>query len=215
MARKKAYHHGNLRQALIDAAFELIEEGGVPALTLREVARRVGVTHAAPKRHFADRGALVAALAEQGFRGLAAHVEAVRSSRQPRDSAERLRALGIAYIEYAIAHPAHLRVMFSPEIVDKSRYPDLQRAADAVHDMLHGGIEQAQRDGLLSRGDPNALAFAAWSMVHGCATLLIDGQARQTPVRTLIDLAVKTLHDGLDARAPKTVTRRASRRARR
>src|SRR5258706_529025 len=70
MRRKRAYHHGNLRQALIDAALELIEQRGVPALTLREVARRVGVTHAAPHRHFADRAALVAAVAEQGFRGL-------------------------------------------------------------------------------------------------------------------------------------------------
>src|SRR5438477_2745263 len=107
MGKKRPYHHGNLRQALIDGALELIEERGVPALTLREVARRVGVTHAAPKRHFADRSALVAALAEHGFRGLAAHVGLVRSSRRPRDSAERLRALGVAYIEYAIAHPAH------------------------------------------------------------------------------------------------------------
>lgn len=198
--RKKAYHHGNLRQALIDAAFELIEKRGVPALSLREVARRVGVTHAAPKRHFADRGSLVAALAEQGFRGLAAHVQAVRSSRRPRDSAEQLRALGVAYIEYAIAHPAHLRVMFSPEVADKTRYPELQRAADTVRDMLHGGIEKAQRESLVARGDPNLLAFAAWSMVHGCATLLIDGQARKTPVRRLIESAVRVLHDGLETR---------------
>jgi len=214
MTRKKAYHHGNLRQALIDAAFELIEERGVPALTLREVARRVGVTHAAPKRHFADRSALVATLAEHGFRGLAAHVESVRSSRQPRDSAERLRALGVAYIEYAIAHPAHLRVMFSPEVADKTRYPELQRAADVVHDMLHGGIETAQREGLVRRGDPNPLAFAAWSMVHGCATLLIDGQARRTPVRTLIESAVRTLHDGLEPRAAASVARTGRRAGR-
>jgi AcrR family transcriptional regulator len=214
MPRKKAYHHGNLRQALIDAAFELIVERGVPALTLREVARRVGVTHAAPKRHFADRSALVAALAEQGFRGLAAHVEAVRSSRQPRDSAEELRALGVAYIEYAVAHPAHLRVMFSPEVADKTRYPELQRAADAVHDMLHGGIEKAQREGSIVRGDPNPLAFAAWSMVHGCATLLIDGQARQTPPRTLIETAVRALHEGVEPREA-TSGRAGARRKRR
>src|SRR5438309_5059384 len=104
MGKKRPYHHGNLRQALIDAALELIEERGVAALTLREVARRVGVTHAAPQRHFADRGALVAALAEQGFRGLAAHVETVRATSRPKDSADQLRALGIAYIEYALDH---------------------------------------------------------------------------------------------------------------
>src|SRR5438128_9446581 len=212
MGKKRPYHHGNLRQALIDAALELIEERGVSALTLREVARQVGVTHAAPQRHFADRAALVAAVAEQGFRGLAAHVAAVRGS--ARTPAQRLRALGVAYIEYAIAHPAHLRVMFSPEVADKTRYQELQRAADAVHDMLHGGIEKAQREGLVRRGDPNALAFAAWSMVHGCATLLIDGQARRTPVRTLIESAVRTLHDGLESGAAVSAARTGRRAGR-
>src|SRR2546428_10887865 len=129
MGKKRPYHHGNLRQALIDAALELIEERGVPALTLREVARRVGVTHAAPQRHFAGRAALVAAVAEQGFRGLGAHVAAVRAS--ARTPAQQLRALGVAYVEYALAHPAHLRVMFSPEVADKSRHPQLAPPAQA------------------------------------------------------------------------------------
>src|SRR5437879_2813384 len=102
MGKKRPYHHGNLRQALVDAALELIEERGVSALTLREVARRVGVTHAAPQRHFADRAALVAAVAEEGFRGLGAHVAVVRAS--ARTPAQRLRALGVAYVEYALAH---------------------------------------------------------------------------------------------------------------
>src|SRR5437899_12248125 len=97
MGKKRPYHHGNLRQALIDAALELIEERGVSALTLREVARRVGVTHAAPQRHFADRAALVAAVAEQGFRGLAAHVAAGR--RSARTPAQRRRTLGRGYVE--------------------------------------------------------------------------------------------------------------------
>ena len=206
MGKKRPYHHGNLRQALIDAALELIEERGVSALTLREVARQVGVTHAAPQRHFADRAALVAAVAEQGFRGLAAHVAAVRGS--ARTPAQRLRALGVAYVEYALAHPAHLRVMFSPEVADKSRHPELAAAAQAVHGTLVEQIANGQRQGSVAAGDPDELSFAAWSMVHGCAVLLIDGQAMGRSKRTLIDAVVDRLYLGLGPREPSGKRRR-------
>jgi AcrR family transcriptional regulator len=196
--RKRPYHHGNLRQALIDAALELIEEQGVSALTLREVARRVGVTHAAPQRHFPDRAALVAAVAEQGFRGLGAHVSEVRAS--ARTPAQRLRAIGVAYVEYALAHPAHLRVMFSPEVADKSRHPELAAAAQAVHAALVDQIADAQRHGSVAPGDPDQLSFAAWSMVHGCAVLLIDGQAMGRPKAALIEAVVDRLYLGLAPR---------------
>ncbi len=202
MRKKRPYHHGNLREALIDAALELIEERGVAALTLREVARRVGVTHAAPQRHFADRAALVAAVAEQGFRGLGAHVEAVRASTPARTPAQRLRALGVAYVEYALAHPAHLRVMFSPEVADKSRHPELAAAAQAVHQALVEQIASGQKQGSVAPGDPDELSFAAWSMVHGCAVLLIDGQAMGRSKAALIDAVVDRLYLGLAPRAP-------------
>lgn len=205
MRAKRAYHHGNLRQALIDAAVELIEERGVSALTLREVARRVGVTHAAPQRHFPDRAALVAAVAEQGFRGLRAHMEAVRASAPGKDPGQRLRALGVAYIEYGLAHPAHLRVMYSPELADKSRHPQLAAAAQQVHATLVGQIAAAQRAGAVAAGDPDDLSFAAWSMVHGCTVLLIEGQARGRPRRALIEAVMSRLHFGL---APRPAQRR-------
>jgi AcrR family transcriptional regulator len=197
---KHRYHHGNLRQALIDEAVDLIEERGVPALTLREVSRRAGVTHAAPQRHFEDRAALVAAVAEQGFRGLRQHIEAVRASAPSRSPSQRLRALGIGYVEYALAHPAHLRVMFSAEVPDKTRHPGLAAAAQAVHETLVAQIEEAQRRGAVAPGDPEMLSFAAWSMVHGCAVLLIDGQARGRSARALTEAVVDRLHLGLAPR---------------
>ena len=206
MGKKRPYHHGNLRQALIDAALELIEERGVSALTLREVARQVGVTHAAPQRHFADRAALVAAVAEQGFRGLGAHVAAVRGS--ARTPAQRLRALGVAYVEYALAHPAHLRVMFSPEVADKSRHPELAAAAQVVHAALVEQIAIGQRHGSVAPGDPDELSFAAWSMVHGCAVLLIDGQTMGRSKAALIDVVVDRLRLGLAPREPLRGRRR-------
>src|SRR2546430_17385992 len=94
MIRRRPYHHGNLREALVEAALALVEERGNPEFTLREVARRVGVTHAAPQRHFEDRAALVAAVAEEGFRGLRAHVERVRRLTPPRGPRARLHAPG-------------------------------------------------------------------------------------------------------------------------
>jgi AcrR family transcriptional regulator len=197
MVRRRPYHHGNLREALIDAALALMEERGSPEFTLREVARRVGVTHAAPQRHFEDRAALVAAVAEQGFRGLRAHVEQVARSSNARDPAERLHALGVAYVQFAVRNPAHFRAMFSAELVDKSRHPSLAAASRAIHDFLVQCITEGQRLGFFVEGDPLELAFAAWSIVHGCAVLLIDGRGMGRRPADLIEPVVARLHTGL------------------
>jgi AcrR family transcriptional regulator len=197
MIRRRPYHHGNLREALIDAALALVEERGSPEFTLREVARRVGVTHAAPQRHFEDRAALVAAVAEQGFLGLRAHVERVARSTNARDPAARLHALGVSYVQFAVQNPAHFRVMFSAELVDKSRHPSLQAASRAIHDFLVQCIEEGQEQGFLVEGDPLELAFAAWSLVHGCAVLLIDGRGMGPRPADLIEPVVARLHTGL------------------
>src|SRR5436190_20795491 len=117
--RRQRYHHGNLREALVEAALALVEERGSPELTLREVARRVGVTHAAPQRHFEDGAALVAAVAEQGFLGLRAHVERVAGSSNARDPAGRLHALGVAYVRSGVQNPANFGVMFSAGLVER------------------------------------------------------------------------------------------------
>src|SRR5207237_4349968 len=162
--RRQRYHHGNLREALVEAALALVEERGNPEFTLREVARRVGVTHAAPQRHFEDRAALVAAVAEEGFHGLRAHVERVARLTDARDPAQRLHALGVAYVQVAVENPAHFRVMFSAELVDKSRHPSLQAASRAMHDFLVRCIEAAPRHGFFAEAHPLDLSFAAWSL---------------------------------------------------
>src|SRR5262245_23788463 len=104
------YHHGDLRRALLDAALEILAEGGAAGLTLREVARRAGVTHAAPYRHFEDKAALLAAVAEEGFR--AVYAEMLARSERVKDPVERLYQIGAAYVLFAVTHPAHFRVMF-------------------------------------------------------------------------------------------------------
>ncbi|TMB30329.1 MAG: TetR/AcrR family transcriptional regulator [Deltaproteobacteria bacterium] len=195
--RRQRYHHGNLREALVEAALALVEERGSPEFTLREVARRVGVTHAAPQRHFEDRAALVAAVAEEGFHGLRAHVESVAGLAKARDPAARLHALGVAYVQFAVRNPAHFRVMFTAELADKSRHPSLQAASRAMHDFLVQCIEDGQREGFFVEGDPLELAFAAWSLVHGLAVLLVDGRGMGRRPAPLIESVVARLHTGL------------------
>src|SRR5258708_6887496 len=117
--RKKSYHHGDLRRALLDAALALLEKSGVEALTLREGARRVGVTAGAPYHHFADKEAIVASVAEEGFVELG---EAMAAARDAADPASRLGAMGRSYVRFAVAHPAHFRVMFG-KMVDVPRHP--------------------------------------------------------------------------------------------
>ena len=212
MIRRRRYHHGNLREALVQAALALVEERGNPEFTLREVARRVGVTHAAPQRHFEDRAALVAAVAEEGFHGLRAHVERVARLTDARDPAQRLHALGVAYVQFAVENPAHFRVMFSAELVDKSRHPSLQAASRAMHDFLVRCIEEGQRQGFFVEGDPLELAFAAWSLVHGLAVLLVDGRGMGRRPADLIESVVARLHTGL---SPRIGTKRSSSRRKR
>src|SRR5205809_439421 len=115
MSARASYHHGDLRRTLIDASLALVEEEGIGALSLREVARKAGVTHNAPYHHFPDRGALLAAIAEEGFGRLAQETAAARAA-VPDDPLARLTACGQAYVRFAIASPAHFRVMFRPEL---------------------------------------------------------------------------------------------------
>src|SRR2546430_17247542 len=121
MIRRRPYHHGNLREALIDAALALVEERGSPEFTLREVARRVGVTHAAPQRHFEDRAALVAAVAEEGFHGLRAHVESVAGLAKARDPAARLPSPRGGHVQVAGRDSAPLPALFNPELAPQTR----------------------------------------------------------------------------------------------
>ena len=189
MAKKRRYHHGDLRRALIEAAVQLVAERGVDGLTLRAAARRVGVTHAAPYRHFSDKDALIAAVAEQGFRRM------VRFMHQARDEAEpepflQLQAIGVAYVEFALAHPSHFRVMFGPKLSSQvGRYDDLRSSARNAFGLLVETIRSGQRNGVVRDGDSRELAVTAWSVVHGLSALLIDGHVPGENPEQVLNLA--------------------------
>jgi AcrR family transcriptional regulator len=174
------YHHGDLLRALLDAALELVKEHGPSGITLREAARRAGVTHAAPYRHFADKEALLAALAEEGFRRLRAEVEAAIAEA---GGLLRSEAIGVSYVRFARNNPSQFRVMFGSEVGDKRRYPSLMQADQAVFDLLSQAIRAAQEAGELPAGNPARMGLVSWSMLHGVASLVVDGQLERAGVR--------------------------------
>jgi AcrR family transcriptional regulator len=170
-ADKESYHHGDLRRALLDASLRLIAEEGFGALSLREVARRAGVTHAAPYRHFADKEALLAAVAEEGFRAMTAQMK--QEMAPCTAPLERLAACGVAYVVFAVRHAAHFRVMFGPHFTQPLAP---QREDVNAFGVLMEALVEAQRAGDLPRGDPRQLALTCWSLVHGLANLWVDRQ---------------------------------------
>jgi AcrR family transcriptional regulator len=174
------YHHGDLRRALVQAALELVNEAGPAGITLREAARRAGVTHAAPYRHFADKESLLAAVAEEGFIQLHGVME---QSFPGCAGLAALSALGLSYVRFAQENPSHFRVMFGAELGDKRRHPSLLQADQSVFDVLCRVIADAQQRGELPAGEPADMGMVAWSMLHGVAALLVDGQTSRAGLR--------------------------------
>ena len=164
MRKKAAYHHGNLQEALLDAAEALLRKRGPEELTLREVARRAGVSHGAPYHHFDSRDALLAALAERGFAGLTAAVRDVVAP-HPR---ERLVGICRAYVAFASRYPTRFRLMFGPLLARKAEFPALKEQAEASFAMLLDAARAVSPEQALP------LALAGWSMAHGLAHLSIN-----------------------------------------
>jgi AcrR family transcriptional regulator len=160
----RGYHHGDLRRALLDAAVEAIGESGPAGLSLRDLARRAGVSHAAPAHHFGDKAGLLTALAVEGYDRLAAALDR---------AGDDLLEVGVAYVRFAVDHRAHFEVMFRPDLYrgDDAEVAAARTRAGAA---LRSGVDalpgHADR-----RGDPDADALAAWSIVHGFATLWLAG----------------------------------------
>lgn len=211
-APKPAYHHGDLARALVDSATVLIEQGGPSALTLREAARLAGVSVAAPYRHFADREALLAAVLAKGFDGLAEHTERARLAAP--DALAALRAVGVAYVDFAAAHPSVYRLMFGPEC-DKPSYPALMAAGDRALAVLVQSVREAQAAGRIRAGPPEPVALAGWSICHGLASLHVDGLLAGSlpmPVHDAAEQLVDMLLAGMITNRP--ATRAATRRPR-
>ena len=172
------YYGGDLRRDLLDAALATIAVQGPSAVSLRSLARDLGVSHAAPANHFPDKAALFTAIAVEGFTLLGqAMAGAVAELGPDATAGQRFRAAGRAYTGFALAHPAHFAVMWQRDLLHQDD-PELAAAGDATFELLLGGVRDLQAEGWAPGADPQAVAYLAWSVVHGLAALWLGGSLR-------------------------------------
>jgi AcrR family transcriptional regulator len=194
------YHKGNLKQTLISAGLEILSRDGMDVLSLRMVAKKAGVSHAAPYRHFNNKEALIAAIAEEGFNRLSIKI-AEAANLYPGQSELQLKEAGWGYVQFALENPEHLKVMFGS--FSSECAPDKGTSMD----YLIGLIKNCQEEGLIENGDPVLLALTTWSTVHGLALIYINGQmpevgiaADRTSQEQLTRKIIDTLFEGLKKR---------------
>ena len=194
-----SYHHGDLRQALIQAALHALERQGVDEISLRALARSLGVSPRAPYRHFATKQQLLAAVAVEGFR-MSAEFTAPRLE-EATGPVARLRAAVEAHVVFAAKHPAAFRVMYAPYAAVEESASDLVRVRATGHAEMMRLISAAQEGGWIRAGDPMPIALSIWSAMHGLAVLIIEGQLgrfdRPADAGKLAKLVADQLFEGL------------------
>ena len=199
MRRVKPYHHGNLREILLESALRLIAEMGPRGFTLRELARRAGVSHNAPYRHFHDRDDLMAAVATQGYRELT-HVMR-RAATADIDPLDRLKQAGLAYIAFALRRPEHFAVMFDGPVSLNTERPGSSEAAKEAFTTLVSFVQSCQEAGRFPPGDPQSFTLLAWSMVHGVSKLAITGRLPFRTKAEILKFAGFVIDESLASRA--------------
>jgi AcrR family transcriptional regulator len=188
--RGRPYHHGALRTALVEAAARMAADTGPASVTLREVARRAGVSQAAPYHHFADKAALLAAVAEEGFRRFDAH-QAEALLRAPSDPVTQLGDLGVSYLQFAVAYPHYFQVMFRPSLVTARRSPDFDTLAGRAFERLVTTTTAARRACGQADDDPYPAALAMWALPHGLAGLYIEQASGPRMTAALLESLVR------------------------
>jgi AcrR family transcriptional regulator len=194
----RPYHHGNLRRALLDEALSTIRAEGVDGLTLREIGARVGVSRTALYRHFADKRALLTAVATEGFRTLRQQLLASWAEEGGRSRAA-FESMGVAYVRFAAANPSHYRVMFGGFVDPDACDPDLAVEAAGAFQALVDALAALQRAKVVRGDDTLTMARFVWAVVHGVAMLAIDGQLREPDsVDELMHYALERLRTGIE-----------------
>jgi AcrR family transcriptional regulator len=193
------YHHGDLRRALIQEAVHTIQVKGVDAVTLRAVGHTLGVSRTALYRHFADKSALLAAVAGDGFRTF--RLQLVEAWEKGGRDVEAFEAMGAAYVRFAIANPSHYRVMFGGFVRDGATDPELAEECAAALQALVDALVALQQKELARRDEPLLVARFIWAAMHGIAMLAIDGQLGSQPaeIEQLIRYSLTRLRVGIAA----------------
>ncbi len=194
----RPYHHGNLRRALLDEALATISADGVDALTLREIGARLGVSRTALYRHFADKRALLAAVATEGFHTLREALLAAWHDGEGGHAA--FEAMGVAYVRFAVTNSAHYRVMFGGFVDPEASGAELVLEGAGAFQALVDAIAALQRDRLVRGDDTVQMARFVWAVVHGVAMLGIDGQlSGSEAIEELTRYALERLRVGIAA----------------
>lgn len=195
--KKDQYHHGDLRSTLLEVATGMIAEEGVENLTMRGLSQQIGVSRTALYRHFDDKSALLAAIAEEGFNQLAQGIRQ-KTADGDEDILSRFGKMWMGYIGFAMENPTLYSLMFGKQIFNWQDYPGLLRAGTESFNEVVELVRMCQQANQMKSGDPVKLAYVAWSMAHGLATHTIDGRGNRVGNREeVIQLAVQTLLDGM------------------
>ena len=172
---RRNYHHGDLRRALLDAAVQLINQRGLDAVSVREVAKLAGVSPGAPFRHFATRNALLTAVAEEAMDRLAAAIEMALLAAKDGNPLQQVRAIGVGFLQWALSNPTHFQVISTRAVIDFEG-STLRKRNDAIRSKMTELLNVAAALGLLRVGDVGRYLIAARAMAYGLARMYIDGQ---------------------------------------
>jgi AcrR family transcriptional regulator len=175
MPKKKTYHHGDLKNALIKAGVEILAKDGVSGLSLRKVASKAGVSHSAPYSHFVDKQALIAAISTEGFRQLYKQANAVAEEYKTKPS-KQLVEVGWAYVQFALDDRDRFKVMFSGILEKEKEYPEFVAESQRNFELVKMIVEANQAAGVLRSGPSDLVALSAWGIIHGFIMLLLEGQ---------------------------------------
>jgi len=174
-----SYHHGDLKNALIKAGTEILASEGLGGLTLRQVAKQAGVSHAAPYAHFKDKQALIAAISTEGFKQLHSQIESVKKT-YGAEPGTLLIETAWAYVQFALNEPDRFKLMFSSALEKEKEYPDFVEISQNNFWQLVDIVKLCQQANVLNEGDSDLIALSVWGTVHGFVSLLIEGQISHT-----------------------------------
>ena len=196
---KSTYHHGDLKNALIQAGIDIVAAEGVYGLTLRKTARRAGVSHNAPYAHFPDKQSLIAAIALEGHTKIHALIEKV-IQKYPEDPLKQLVSIAWAYVQFGLESPALYKITFSGLIENEKNYPSFVEVSQHSLQLLQRIVGDCQKAGIFnSHGQPvGILAVSAWSLIHGLVSLVIEGQVpskirKSVPPKTMAISALQQM----------------------